>query len=107
MPSLGNEDKNDKTDEILHKKQNQLMAVQPMRCFFLHHKNLKRGWYLGNDDENDEINETLCLTSVVFVCFYCKGFYICNEDHCSICMILGVNYVITSLVCFIIYCNSF
>ena len=38
---LGNDDKNDKTDEIPYKKQNQRMAVQLMSHFFLHHKNLK------------------------------------------------------------------
>ena len=38
---LGNDDENDKTDEILYKKQNQRMAVQPMSCFFLYHENLK------------------------------------------------------------------
>ena len=42
VPSLGNDDENDKTDEILHKKQNQTMAVQLMSRFFLHHKNLKK-----------------------------------------------------------------
>ena len=30
MPSPGNDDSNDKTDEILHKKQNRAMAVQLM-----------------------------------------------------------------------------
>ena len=60
----------------------------------------------GNDNENDEINEILRLSLFVFVCFYHKGFYNCNEDRCGIYIILGVNYVI-SLVCFIIYCNNF
>ena len=74
----GNDNKNDKTDEILYKKQNRRMAVQLMRHFFLHHKNLKKnqGWYLGNDDENNEINESLYITSFVYVCLYCKGFTI-------------------------------
>ena len=45
---------------------------------------------MENDDENDKINETLCLTSFVFVCFYGKGFYHSNEDHCGMCMTLGV-----------------
>ena len=31
-------------------------------------------WYLGNDDENNEINKSLCVTSFVYVCFYHKGF---------------------------------
>ena len=26
-----------------------------------------QGWYLGNDNENNEINESLCLTSFVYV----------------------------------------
>ena len=30
MPSLGNDDENDKTDEILYKKQNGTMAVKLM-----------------------------------------------------------------------------
>ena len=25
-------------------------------------------WYLGNGNENNEINESLCLTSFVYVC---------------------------------------
>ena len=37
----GHGDENDKTDEILHKKQNR-MIVQPMSCFFLYHKILKK-----------------------------------------------------------------
>ena len=32
-----------------------------------------QGWYLGND-ENNEINESLRLTSFVYECFYCTGF---------------------------------
>ena len=39
--SLENNDKNNKTDEILYKKQNQRMVVQLMNYFFLNHKNLK------------------------------------------------------------------
>ena len=42
MLSLGNDDENDKMDEILHKKKNQMMAVQLMSRYFLHHKNLKK-----------------------------------------------------------------
>ena len=38
---LGNDGKNDKTDEISYKKQNQRMAVQPMSYFFLYHENLR------------------------------------------------------------------
>ena len=38
---LGNDDENDKTNEMLYKKQNWRMAVQLMSRFFLHHKNLK------------------------------------------------------------------
>ena len=38
---LGNDDKNNKTNEIPYKKQNQRMAVQLMSRFFLHYKNLK------------------------------------------------------------------
>ena len=52
---LGNNDKKDKTDEIPYKKQTQRMAIQLMSRLFLHHKNL----YLKNDDENNEINESL------------------------------------------------
>ena len=37
---LGNDDKNDKTDEIPYKKQNPRMAVQLKSHFSLHHKNL-------------------------------------------------------------------
>ena len=66
MPSLGNDDKNDKASQKSEENQ---------------------GWYLENDNENDKMNETLCLTSLVFVCFYRKGCYDCNEDHCGICMI--------------------
>ena len=33
------------------------------------------GWYLGNDNESNETNESLCLTSFVYACFYHKGFY--------------------------------
>ena len=39
---LGNDDENDKTNEILYKKQNQRMTVQLMSSLFLHHKNLKK-----------------------------------------------------------------
>ena len=39
---LGNYDKNDKTNEIFYKKQNQRLTVQPMSHFFLQHKNLKK-----------------------------------------------------------------
>ena len=35
-----------------------------------------QGLYLGNDDENNETNESLCLTSYVYVCFDCKVFTI-------------------------------
>ena len=35
---LGNDDKNNKTNEIPYKKQNQTIAVQLMSRFFLHHK---------------------------------------------------------------------
>ena len=63
-----------------------------------------QGWHLGNDNENNEINESLCLTSTAHVCFYFKGFYYCNEDHCGMCMIFSV---VISLVCFIIYYKSF
>ena len=52
------------------------MAVQLMSHFFLHHKNLKKTkdgiW--GMDDENNEINESLRLTSFVYVCLYVTGF---------------------------------
>ena len=60
-------------------------------------------WYLGND-ENNKINESLCLTSFVYVYFYCKVFYHCNEDHCGMCEIFGI---LLSLVCYIIYYKSF
>ena len=39
---LGNDDENNKTNEILYKKQSWRMAVQLMSRFFLHHKNLKK-----------------------------------------------------------------
>ena len=39
---LGNDDKSNKTDEILYKKHNRRIEVQLMSCFFLHHKNLKK-----------------------------------------------------------------
>ena len=39
---LGNDNENDKTDEILYKKQNRRMVVQLMSHFFLHHKNQKK-----------------------------------------------------------------
>ena len=87
---LANDEEKDKTDEILYKKHNQKMAVQLMSHFFLHHKNQKKtkdDSYLGNDDENNEINENLFLISFVYVCFDHKNFYHCNEDHCGMCMI--------------------
>ena len=65
---LGNDEKNNKTDEIVCKKQILRMAVELMSHFFLHHKNLKKtkeGMYLRKDDENNEINECLCVTSFV------------------------------------------
>ena len=48
----------------------------------------------------------LCVykASFVFVCFYRKGFYLCNEDYLGMYMILGV---VTSLVYFIICCKNF
>ena len=39
---LGNDNKNDKTDEIPYKKQNPRMAVQLMSHFSLHHKHLMK-----------------------------------------------------------------
>ena len=56
-----------------------------------------QGWYLGNDDKNNEINESLCLTSFVYVYIYHKGFYHCNEDHCGMCMIFWCNNIISML----------
>ena len=44
---LGNDDKNNKTNEIPYKKQNQAMAVQLIIRFFLHHKNLKKTMVSG------------------------------------------------------------
>ena len=38
---LGNDDKNDKTDETPYKKQNQRIAAQLMSGLSLYHKNLK------------------------------------------------------------------
>ena len=37
-------------------------------------------WYLGNDDDNNEINESLYLTLFVYVCFYLQSFHHCSED---------------------------
>ena len=45
-----------------------------------------QGWYLGNDNGNNEINKSLCLTSFVYICFYHKGFYHCNKDHTVACV---------------------
>ena len=56
-----------------------------------------QGWFLGNDDKNNEINESLCLTSIVYVYFYRKGFYYCNEDHCGMCMIFCCSNIIGML----------
>ena len=58
---LGNDNENDKTDEIPCKKQNRRMAVQLLSHFSLHHKKSEgnQGWYLKNDNENNEINESL------------------------------------------------
>ena len=39
---LGNDDKNDRVDKILYKKQNRVVEVQLISCFFLHHNNLKK-----------------------------------------------------------------
>ena len=39
---LGNDDENDKANEISYKKQNQRMAVQLISRFFLDCKNLKK-----------------------------------------------------------------
>ena len=84
---LGNDDKSNKTDEILYKKHNRRIEVQLMSCFFALQKSEEnQGWYLGNDNENNEINKSLCLTSFVCVCFFHKGFYHCNEDHCGMCI---------------------
>ena len=98
---LGNDDENDKTDEILQqaKLKDGSATDEPL---LLASQNLEanQGWYLGDDDKNNEINESLCLTSFVYLCFCCKGFYYCNEDRCGMCMIFGV---VSSLVCFIIY----
>ena len=38
---LGNDNKNNKTNEIPYKKQNQKISVQSMSRFLLHHKNVK------------------------------------------------------------------
>ena len=42
MLNLENDDENDKKDEILHKKKNQMLTVQLMSWYFLQHKNLKK-----------------------------------------------------------------
>ena len=42
MVVSGDDDENDKTDEIPYKKQNPRMAVQRMSHFSLHDKNLKK-----------------------------------------------------------------
>ena len=52
---------------------------------------------MWDDNKNNEINENLCLTSFVYVCFYRKGFYHCNEDHCGMCMIFWCNNIISML----------
>ena len=54
-------------------------------------------WYLGNDKNKNEINESLCPTSFVHVYFYHKGFYHCNEDHCGMCMIFWCINIISML----------
>ena len=54
-----------------------------------------QGQYLRNDNKNNEIYESLCLTSFVYVCFYHKGFYHCNGDHCGICMTFWCNNIIS------------
>ena len=56
-----------------------------------------QGCYLGNDDENNEINESLCLTSSVYVSFNDKGFYHCNEHYCGMCWFYGVINIISML----------
>ena len=81
---LGNDNKSDKTDEILYKKQNRRMAVQLLAS---QKSEENQGWYLGNDNTNNEINGSLCLTPFVYVCFYRKGFYHCNQDHYGMHMI--------------------
>ena len=53
-----------------------------------------QGWYLGNDDKNNESNESLCLTSFVYACFYHKGFYHCIENYCGMCIIFWCNNII-------------
>ena len=70
---LGNDDKSDKTVEILYKKQNRRMTVQLLAS---QKSEENQGWYLGNDNTNNEINESLCLTPFVYVCFIVKVFTI-------------------------------
>ena len=73
--------------------------IEGWQCNCLHHKNLEenQGWYLENDNTNNEINESLCLTPFVYVCFYRKGFYHCNQDHHGMHMICWYNNIISML----------
>ena len=90
MLSLGNDNENDKKDEILHKKKNQIMTVQLMSHYCLHHKNLKK----SKDGNWGMTTRTM------------KSMKLCIYHYLYLYAFIGVNYVI-SLVCFIIYCNSF
>ena len=75
---LGNGNENNKTDEISiqeTKSKDGSASDEPLLLASQKSEG-NQGWYLGNDDENNEINESLCLTSFVYVCFYCKGFTI-------------------------------
>ena len=52
---------------------------------------------MGNDDEDNEIKESLYLTSFVYVCFYHKAFYHCIEGHCDMCMTFWYSNIISIL----------
>ena len=72
--------------------------IEGWQCNCLHHKNLKKTkdgtWGMNT---NNEINESLCLTPFVYVCFYRKGFYLCNQDHYGMRMIFWYNNIISML----------
>ena len=79
---MGNDDENDKTDEILviqETKLNDGSATDEPFLLASQKSEENQGWYQGNDDKNNEINKTLCLTSLVLYAFIIKIFYHCNE----------------------------
>ena len=57
---LGNDNKNDKTNKIPYKKQSKDDSATDKPLLLASQKSEgNQGWYLKNDEENNEINESL------------------------------------------------